>query len=350
MCSEKISVIIPVYNTEKYVEKAVRSVMDQTYRNLEIICVNDGSSDSSGKILHRLQQEDPRIIIIEKENGGLGDARNAGLAKATSEWISFLDSDDTIQPTMYEKISNAFPYNPDIIVFGIRITHEEGAIAPANDKKYYSIKYSGEIEINDTVIKYTDGSVANKLFRKSILNKYNIHFEKIYYEDFPFTLQYFCCIHKAYYFKDKLYNYLRRPGSIMAETFNSTPKAIDHLQAIDCLFAFLEKHNLLTPHEPLLSRFFNNCFWLSIKYIVPDKRQDVIDFADSIYGKYSFLHNYLVRKEQNGTILYGRIGKKHLPTVMLEALLSVKKEHIDYKPYKIVRLFNIIIYKKPIKD
>ena len=350
MCSEKISVIIPVYNTEKYVEKAVRSVMDQTYRNLEIICVNDGSSDSSGKILHRLQQEDPRIIIIEKENGGLGDARNAGLAKATSEWISFLDSDDAIQPTMYEKISIAFPYNPDIIVFGIRITHEEGAIAPANDKKYYSIKYSGAVEINDTVIKDTDVSVANKLFRKSILNKYDIHFEKIYYEDFPFTLQYFFCIHKAYYFKDKLYNYLRRSGSIMAETFNSTPKAIDHIRAVDYLYSFLTKQNLLTPHELLLSRFFTNCFWLSIRYIIPDKRQDVIDLADSIYGKYSFLHNYLVRKEQNGTILYGRIGKKHLPTVMLEALFSVKKEHIDYKPYKIVRLFNIIIYKKPIKD
>ncbi len=350
MGSEKITVIIPVYNTEKYIEGAVRSVMNQTYRNLEIICVNDGSTDGSRDILHRLQQEDPRILIIDKENGGLGDARNAGLAKATSEWISFVDSDDSIRPDTYEIISKSFASGPDMICFGTNVILEQGAKAPVSDRKYYSVNFSGLVGVNDTVIWQTDVSVWNKLFRKSILDRFDIQFEKIYYEDFPFTLQYFFCIGKVYYFKDPLYNYLRRTGSIMAETFNTTPRAIDHFKAADYLFSFLEKHSLITSHEQLLSKFFNNCYWFSIRYIVPDKRQDVIDLADSIYGKYSFLHNYLVRKEQNGTILYGRIGKKHLPTVMLEALFSVKKEHIDYKPYKIVRLFNIIIYKKPIKD
>ena len=121
--SERISVIIPVYNTEKYLEKSVRSVMDQTYGNLEIICVNDGSTDGSAGILRRLQQEDPRIVIVEKENGGLGDARNAGLGRATSEWVSFLDSDDTLRTDTYEIISGAFGEEPDLICFGIKTPH-----------------------------------------------------------------------------------------------------------------------------------------------------------------------------------------------------------------------------------
>ena len=351
MGSEKISIIIPVYNTEKYVEKAVRSVMGQTYQNLEIICVNDGSTDGSAEILYMLQKEDPRIIIVEKENGGLGDARNCGLARATSEWIGFLDSDDTIQPDTYEKISKAFQSDPDIIIFGVRVVREDGrAVSSANDEKYYTVHFSGEIQVSDYVIKHTDVSVANKLFRKSVLEKLDIHFEKIYYEDFPFTLQYFFSVRKAYYFKDKLYNYLRHSGSIMAETFNSTPRAIDHLRAADYLYSFLEKHANPASHGQLLSRLFTNCYWFSIRHIVLDKRQEAIDLASKIYEKYPFLQDYLVRKNRNGTIIYERQLKHHFLSAFLQKLFSINKEHINYEPYKVVRLFSMVIYKRQIDD
>ena len=102
MNTAKISIIIPVYNVEKYLKKCLQSVINQTIPEIEIICVNDGSTDESPQILEEFTQEDDLIKIINKENGGIASARNRGLAYATGEYIGFVDSDDWIDPHMYE--------------------------------------------------------------------------------------------------------------------------------------------------------------------------------------------------------------------------------------------------------
>ena len=350
MNSERISVIIPVYNTEKYVEKAVRSVMEQTYPNLEIICVNDGSTDGSAEILHRLQKEDSRIIIVEKENGGLGDARNVGLSRASSEWITFLDSDDYLEKNAYETVSRSFIEKPDLISFGIRIVVEEGSRMHGKEKKYYSVKYLGMVDVDQNIEKLIykmDISACNKLFRKSILDKYSIRFEKIYYEDFPFIMQYLFCIKNVYFCKKRLYNYLRRPGSIMAETFNTTPRSIDHLRAIDYLFSFLRTNGgLVRSRECMLAKMFCKYYALSVRYSVSEKRQEIVDYSKELYEKYGFLRTYLAQKFENNTFYYVRNRKSHLTTVLLQKLFSLKWEFMDYRLYKVARLFNVIIYKK----
>lgn len=99
-----ISVIIPIYNVEEYLEKCVNSVLNQTYSDLEIILVDDGSTDNSGKICDELKNKDNRIIVIHQENQGLSAARNAGIAKALGEYIAFVDSDDYIMEDMYETL------------------------------------------------------------------------------------------------------------------------------------------------------------------------------------------------------------------------------------------------------
>ena len=99
---ELISVIVPVYNVEKYVEKCVESIINQTYKNIEIILVDDGSTDNSGKIIDNISLKDNRIKVIHKENGGLSDARNAGLDICNGKYIGFVDSDDSIHKKMYE--------------------------------------------------------------------------------------------------------------------------------------------------------------------------------------------------------------------------------------------------------
>ena len=91
---EKISVIVPVYNVEPYLERCLDSIIQNTYRNLEIICVNDGSTDNCGAILDRYAEQDDRFVVIHKENGGLSSARNSGMDVATGEFIAFIDSDD----------------------------------------------------------------------------------------------------------------------------------------------------------------------------------------------------------------------------------------------------------------
>ena len=102
--NNKISIIVPIYNSEEYLTKCIESIICQTYRDLEIILIDDGSTDSSPDICDRYKSADERIIVIHKENGGNTSARKAGLAIATGEYVGFVDSDDWIEPAMYETL------------------------------------------------------------------------------------------------------------------------------------------------------------------------------------------------------------------------------------------------------
>ncbi len=114
---ELISIIVPVYNVEQYLEKCVKSIIRQTYKNIEIILIDDGATDSSGKICDKLKLKDNRIKVIHKENGGLSDARNAGLKVAKGEYIGFVDSDDYIKEDMFETLYNLNKkYNSEISI------------------------------------------------------------------------------------------------------------------------------------------------------------------------------------------------------------------------------------------
>lgn len=114
-----VSIIIPVYNTEEYLEQCLESILNQTLKDIEVICVNDGSTDNSLDILSRYKEADDRIIIIDKKNGGQISARNAGIKVATSDYIGFIDSDDWIEPEMYEELYDlAIKYNVDMVTSG----------------------------------------------------------------------------------------------------------------------------------------------------------------------------------------------------------------------------------------
>lgn len=135
----KISVIIPVYNVEKYLKRCLDSVVNQTYKNLEIILIDDGCTDGSGNICDEYAAKDKRIIVIHKENGGLSNARNKGLDICTGEYISFIDSDDWIEKDFYEYVFNNVK-NSDLLIFDYYIT---------NGKNSKRIKYKNiEFEIS----------------------------------------------------------------------------------------------------------------------------------------------------------------------------------------------------------
>lgn len=142
-----ISVIVPVYNVQKYVRKSVESILQQTYKNLEIILVDDGSTDESGKICDMLARSDNRVTVIHKKNGGLSDARNAGLDRATGELIGFVDSDDYIEKNMYG--ASCWYKNPSSLCVNMFFTPPTSELTTGVPKIIASPTEFGEFSIDE---------------------------------------------------------------------------------------------------------------------------------------------------------------------------------------------------------
>lgn len=176
MCKPLITVIVPVYKVEKYLEKCVKSILNQTYENLEIILVDDGSPDNCGAMCDKFAKQDSRIRVIHKENGGLSSARNAGLDVMAGEYVGFVDSDDWIEPTMYEGLLNLISVNDaQIAVCGLQCDYEDGKIVYFNDE----FPQNSQIEIFTKVdalrelilTKKITNSACDKLFCRHIFQK-----------------------------------------------------------------------------------------------------------------------------------------------------------------------------------
>ena len=169
MNNKLISVIVPVYNLENYIKRCLKSIQNQTYRNIEIIVVDDGSIDDSWNVINRIAKEDNRIIPIHKENGGVSSARMLGLANANGEWIGFVDGDDEIEEDMYEVlINNAFECNADISHCGYKMIFNDGRITSFYDTKVKKIQdnTTGVIDLLEGDL--IEPGLWNKLYKKSL--------------------------------------------------------------------------------------------------------------------------------------------------------------------------------------
>lgn len=205
----KISVIIPIYNCEQYLEKCLNSLINQTLKDIEIILINDGSTDNSLKIIEKF--DDTRIKLINKENGGQSSARNKGLEIANGEYIGFIDSDDWIDSDYYEKLYNtALKYNADIAMTDfIRIGPNKHKIRLniKSEKVYKTIEE--KIQIANAL---KEGCIWNKIYKKEILT--NLRFnEGMYFEDGPFTIKALFNSKTLVTVPDTFYYYYQNPKS-----------------------------------------------------------------------------------------------------------------------------------------
>ncbi len=208
-----ISVIVPVYKVQDYLEECVDSIKKQTYKNLEIILVDDGSPDNSGKMCDELAKEDERIKVIHKENGGLSDARNAGMDIATGKYITFVDSDDFIPENAIEKMYNPLESNgADFVTANYIYCSEDGTLweKPVFDlEKYKDFKLS--IKDYQDSFYILNSSVWNKMFRKSFLDEIGVKFAKgLPAEDAIFSMNCFVRSKNVYYVQDVVYYYRQR--------------------------------------------------------------------------------------------------------------------------------------------
>ena len=214
MEEKKISIIVPVYNVEKYLSRCVDSILRQTYTHFECILIDDGSPDRCGRICDEYAERDKRIVVIHQKNKGVSAARNAGLDVAKGEYVGFVDSDDYIAPEMFRRLVNAIEEsNADISYCAIEHIKENG-------DRYTERTRIGTVESQlvftiDLLLKggYVGGVVWNKLFKQKTIGDLRFEESTQICEDALFTLSYCTKISSVIFVPEPLYHYYHRPGS-----------------------------------------------------------------------------------------------------------------------------------------
>lgn len=261
MNREKISVIVPIYNVEKYLARCIRSIMAQTYQNLEIILVDDGTKDQSGNICEQFARTDSRIRVFHKENGGLSDARNFGLDKARGSYIMFIDSDDWVDADMAEILYTACQkYNADIAECSYRNIYSDAVMEET--------ACSAQIIEGDAVFalgamldwKYFKPNAWNKLYKRQVIGDIRYPKGKIHEDEFT-TYKFIYNARKLVYVDISKYNYDRtRTDSITGERFRP-----DNL---DVGFAFRERVDFFREHHlDSLEEKMNNAYCWQILHL-----------------------------------------------------------------------------------
>ena len=204
-----VSIIIPVYNVEKYIDRCIKSVINQTYEKLEIILIDDGSPDNCPEICDKWSQTDSRIKVIHKKNGGLSDARNAGLSIATGKYVLFVDSDDWISNNMVENMVQAMENNDvDIVICQYIVAYENGEeknLKTEVGERIFDSKEALRLLLQNTII---TNHVWRKLYKRNLI-KPNIFPVNRNYEDIYTVADFFISCNKIMYLDDAYYYYFQ---------------------------------------------------------------------------------------------------------------------------------------------
>lgn len=246
-----ISIIVTTYNLEKYIEICLKSLLCQTYENIEIICIDDGSTDNTAEIIKNIK--DSRIKYYYHENRGVGFSRNKGLELATGEYVMFVDGDDWVDKTLCEKtIEIAQKCNSDIVIFDVACIDNVTKII--NNQNFFNIEHwrnhknRYSIHTYKDNLKIYDGNIssANKLFKREFLLKNKLKFnEALRFEDFLFHYQTLVLAQKINLLQDKLYYYrVNREGSMITSQAKQTKVVFDIVEIFQLLETFLKEHKL----------------------------------------------------------------------------------------------------------
>lgn len=250
----KVSIIAPVYNVEKYLRKCIDSLINQTLNDIEIICINDGSTDKSLKILKEYKNRDSRIILLNQENSGQSVARNRGIEIAKGEYLGFVDPDDWIDLDYYEKLYNAASTNDTDIAVG-------GIIRVTGIKKKKFLNFEKETLTDNTKLKFElcdvpeKSYIWNKIYKTQKLKEINLKFEEgRIFEDCIFTPQALFFLGKMVTVPNTYYYYLRRNNSTVKQ--RSQKANADSIYAHKKASEFIKEHNIdISSFEPKTYRF-----------------------------------------------------------------------------------------------
>ena len=288
----KVSVVVPVYNGESSVGKCLDNLINQTLKDIEIICVNDGSTDNSLDIINGYIQDDSRIRVVTQENGGLSAARNTGIRNAKTPYVMFCDCDDYFAPNMCEKMVEAMKeYDVDVAACGTEVEYKAHAEIADSDTNYYRIKFVGRNYISDEITAKTDVSVCDKIFKIGLIKNYGIEFPvKLNNEDYYFYNAYMSVAKTIFFINQKMYKYIRHEDSIMSDNFDRNTYSPDHLLVVKKLFGFYKKNDFLKNHTDFFWNQFSESYWFSYEHSARMHHKKIQDLAKEFiktnYEKY----------------------------------------------------------------
>lgn len=253
----KVSIVIPVYNVEAYLPRCLDSVVEQTLREIEIICVNDGSPDNSMEILERYAAQDARVKVISQSNKGLGGARNAGFDAASGDYVLYIDSDDWIDADFCEKLYEAAQrYRADVACAGILKVRSAHARWVA---RFEEEKFVEEPQLKFEICNCPpDFYVTNQLFRREVLRNLGIRFkEHVVYEDVEYLMRILCETHGLVTVPGTCYRYMVRDTSI-TKSRQTPQKQMDRYRAHKEFLVYADAHGIRVDlrHRNLTRRFW----------------------------------------------------------------------------------------------
>lgn len=267
-----LSVIVPVYKVEEYLDECIRSIVSQTYENLELLLVDDGSPDRSGEICDAWAAKDSRVRVIHKENAGAGAARNAALDAAKGELIGFVDSDDYISPQMYEHLYSMLDETTDIAECGYVSVTEGGTSFPELSQKVsrYTPQEAMACHIADTCFRQL---IWNKLYRRGVIG--NIRFpEQTVIDDEFFTYQVLGNARRLKRTESICYAYRQQAGSVMHQKYSL--KRISGLRAKQMRLRYLEEHMPELAADAKYELYFSCLFAMqsALRSMAPEERRE----------------------------------------------------------------------------
>ena len=293
-----VSIIIPIYNVERYLKRAIESVLNQTYKNIELILVNDGSPDQSLQICLYYETVDQRVCVINQENTGAGHARNAGLAKAKGEYIYFVDPDDYIEPNLIkDNVKRAKETAADLVVFGFfeEITSKDkSSTNKVNIPGFPSSKTTSQFrEQFEAFYFFTPYALWNKLYKHQYLIDHNIQFsnQKVG-EDALFNLQVYRQIKKVEVNQKAYYHYIFRPNS--AVNHYLTDRFQQEYKVATSFEELMKEWQMDQTNQELVDREYWNTIYLELKNLssteCPLKKKEKISVLETIMNNEKLLN------------------------------------------------------------
>lgn len=303
----RFSIVVPVYNVEDYLEKCVNSILNQEYKDYELVLVDDGSTDKSGAICDRLVLENKdkiSIKVIHQENEGLGGARNTGLANATGEYVWFIDSDDSIKENALEEINAYIEKNQVQMVVFDYCTIDE------NDKIMETVScFNKTDEVfslqNCPEMLFMPNSAWNKVYKRSLFEKVNVKFpDREWFEDLSTVIKLYPFIDRVGYINQGFYLYLQRSGSIMFSKNIDRNREI--ISAVDSVIRFYKENNLFDKYKEELEYLAVLHIYVlaSVRVMKVDSKSKLLEeFKEYIQINFPAYHNNkhvlkMTKKEQ----------------------------------------------------